>query len=527
MDRTKRTAAVVVGIAVLLAAIATLGMYRIVSQIPATAAEMETVDVVVAQHPLKLGTRISRDHVKVVQWPAKRAGGWHVRKGRRRRRPWRDFSRGRERAADEHETRGARGGAGLPPSIPPGMRAISVKVNEVVGVAGFVVPGTRVDVMVTLSKGMRDDDSLTRVVVSNAQVLTAGTRYDQEKAKEGTPIPSTVVTLLVTPEDGERIALAASEGQIMLALRNPLDTTPTTTTGVRTAGLFGQPPVKDKPVASVGAGQADSARRCRRSAETFDLYGRSDPWGQAHRGDRPMSVSSQLWGHRPRGAALLVALVVLGGDVRAQQPPAPAVPGQVPATPAQAPAMPAPGARPQFERVPVTAGRSTIVPTDFAITRIAITNPEVADAVVVQPREILIDGKKAGTVSLIVWGSDRRAQYDIVVEPAITTLEQQLQALFPGEAITVSVSDEAMILSGQVSSTAVMLRAGEIARSSSSKVQVINMLQVPGGNESQQVMLQVRFAEVNRRALTELGLSLFVTRDRSRRPIHDAAVCRP
>ena len=156
------------------------------------------------------------------------------------------------------------------------------------------------------------------------------------------------------------------------------------------------------------------------------------------------------------------------------------MPGQVTATPAQTPSVPAPAARQQFERVPVTAGRSTVVPTDFAITRIAITNPEVADAVVVQPREILIDGKKAGTVSLIVWGADRRAQYDIVVEPAITTLEQHLQTLFPGEDIAVSVSEEAVILSGQVSSTAVMLRAGEIARASSAKTQVINMLQVPG-----------------------------------------------
>jgi pilus assembly protein CpaB len=117
-----------------------------------------------------------------------------------------------------------------------------VKVNEVIGVAGFVVPGTRVDVMVTLTSRQQNADSQTRVVVSNAQVLTAGTRYDQEKAKEGAPIPSTVVTLLVSPQDGERIALAASEGQLMLALRNPLDTTTTQTTGVRTAGLFGQPP---------------------------------------------------------------------------------------------------------------------------------------------------------------------------------------------------------------------------------------------------------------------------------------------
>ncbi len=170
--------------------------------------------------------------------------------------------------------------------------------------------------------------------------------------------------------------------------------------------------------------------------------------------------------------------------------------------------------RPQYQRVVVTSGQSTVVPTDFDVTRIAITNPEVADAVVVQPREILIDGKKSGTVSLIVWGAETRRQYDIVVEAAITPLEEHLRALFPGEAITVSVNDEAIILSGLVSTTAVMLRAAEIAASSSAKSKVINMLQVPGGSASQQVMLQVRFAEVNRKVLTELGVNLFVNRDR-------------
>src|SRR5688572_11126281 len=181
---------------------------------------------------------------------------------------------------------------------------------------------------------------------------------------------------------------------------------------------------------------------------------------------------------------------------------------------AQQPAPPVATPRPQYERVVVTSGRSTVVATAFDVTRIAVTNPEIADAVVVQPREILVDGKKSGTVSLIVWGSNKRSQYDIVVEPAITTLEQHMQSLFPGEAITVSVSEEAIILSGHVSSTAVMLRAGEIATSSSAKSKVINMLQVPGGSESQQVMLQVRFAEVNRKALTELGVNLFVNRER-------------
>ncbi|HJR59032.1 MAG TPA: type II and III secretion system protein family protein [Vicinamibacterales bacterium] len=183
-----------------------------------------------------------------------------------------------------------------------------------------------------------------------------------------------------------------------------------------------------------------------------------------------------------------------------------------PVQPPQAVA-PAPAGQPAAERVVVTAGRSTVLATQGDVTRIAITDPTIADAVVVEPREILIDGKKAGTISLIVWSGSSRKNYDIVVEPAITTLEQHLQALFPGEPIEVSVSEEAVILSGLVSSTSVMLRAAEIARASSSKSQIINMLQVPGGSESQQVMLQVRFAEVNRRAVKEVGLALFAQRE--------------
>jgi pilus assembly protein CpaC len=166
----------------------------------------------------------------------------------------------------------------------------------------------------------------------------------------------------------------------------------------------------------------------------------------------------------------------------------------------------------QVERVPLTAGRSTVLRTDFEIVRIAVTNPAVADAVVVQSREILVDGKSPGTVSLIVWSNTERRHYDLVVEPAITTLQQQLRALFPGEDVRVSATDEAIILSGAVSTNNVSLRAAEIAQASSSKVKIINMLQLPSGQESQQVMLQVRFAEVNRRALTELGASFIVNR---------------
>jgi pilus assembly protein CpaB len=142
-------------------------------------------------------------------------------------------------------------GSGLPPAIPPGMRAISIKVDDVIGVSGFVSPGSHVDLVVTIR---REDDSMTRTVASNVQVLTAGTRRDQTQSQTDAKGTS-VVTLMVSPEDAERIALAQSEGQIMLVLRNPLDHEPTVTSGIKTAALMGQsePPPPPAPVAKAPA----------------------------------------------------------------------------------------------------------------------------------------------------------------------------------------------------------------------------------------------------------------------------------
>jgi pilus assembly protein CpaC len=161
------------------------------------------------------------------------------------------------------------------------------------------------------------------------------------------------------------------------------------------------------------------------------------------------------------------------------------------------------------ERVQLTTGRSTVTFTDFDVIRIAVTNPAVADAIVVSPREVLVDGKAPGTTSLIIWGDGTRVQYDVVVLAPVPPLQEQMQQLFPGENIGVSIVNEAIILSGSVSSNNVMLRAAEVATATSAGSRIINMLQVPGGIESQQVLLQVRIAEVSRIALSELGVSFF------------------
>jgi pilus assembly protein CpaB len=134
------------------------------------------------------------------------------------------------------------------------MRAVSVRVNEVIGVAGYVLPGTRVDVLATASPTNSQTDTTTKVSLSNVQVVTAGTRIEQDQDK-GKPMSVTVVTLLVYPEQAERLALASTEGKIQLALRNPLDTSAPETPGVKTAMLLGSvkaPAVKSAPAKSSG-----------------------------------------------------------------------------------------------------------------------------------------------------------------------------------------------------------------------------------------------------------------------------------
>jgi pilus assembly protein CpaC len=186
-----------------------------------------------------------------------------------------------------------------------------------------------------------------------------------------------------------------------------------------------------------------------------------------------------------------------------------AVQGQAPSQPPPAQA-PAAAGQDDMPRVTLTVGRSTVMTMEFDITRVSITNPAVADVTVVDTRELLIDGKGAGTVSLIIWGPPpTRVQYDVVVDPGVSPLQRQIQTLFPGEDITANETPEAVILTGHASTNVVMLRAGEIAAAIMPKAKVINMLQLPGGNGSQQVMLQVRVAEVNRTALNQLGATLF------------------
>ena len=162
------------------------------------------------------------------------------------------------------------------------------------------------------------------------------------------------------------------------------------------------------------------------------------------------------------------------------------------------------------ESVNLTVGRSTVVATGTAIARVSLTSPDVADAMVTSSNELLINGKNPGTISMFVWDrSGAIHKYEVNVQRDLARLADQYKDLFPGENITAHSSGKSIVLSGVVSAQNVAEKAMSVAAGYvDKKDDVVSLLQVVpnGGN---QVLLKVRFAEVSRNAMSQLGASLF------------------
>jgi pilus assembly protein CpaB len=228
----------VLAIAILAGGGLAYGTYNFVQNQPAQTVHAPTQPVVVAAADLQLGSELKKEDLVVVNFPQGQAPEGTFS------RPADIVGRGLIVPVVKNEPilpaklASKEAGSGLPPVIPEGMRAVSVRVNEVIGVAGYVLPGTRVDVVATASPNEARGDTTSKLILSNVQVLTAGTRMEQDQEK-GKPMQVTVITLLVNPEQSERLALASTEGKIQLALRNPMDQTAPETPGVKTAALVG------------------------------------------------------------------------------------------------------------------------------------------------------------------------------------------------------------------------------------------------------------------------------------------------
>jgi len=222
-------------VAVILAFLVSSFVYQKFKQASAVLPAVAMKQIVVASAPLQLGTRLDPTKLRLISWPGNEpmAG---------------TFSRVEDCANRalitpvaenepilESKLASVQSGAGLPATIPEGMRALSVAVNDVVAVAGFVIPGTMVDVLVTGQAG--SGGNITRTILENVRVLAAGQKIEQDR--DGKPQPVPVITLLVTPEDASKLTMASTQGKIQLALRNTIDTKTVSPPPVLQAALFG------------------------------------------------------------------------------------------------------------------------------------------------------------------------------------------------------------------------------------------------------------------------------------------------
>jgi pilus assembly protein CpaB len=221
----------------LLAAYLAFRFLRQPTTAPIQAAEVSTVGVMIAARDLPVGHLLQQEDMRVLEWPVGAVPDGFARD------PSEVVGRGLIASVRMHEPllfskiSGADSGYGLELAVQPGMRATAVRVNEVVGVAGWMHEGQRVDVIVTLDQGAQMQDPITQIVLQDVEVLRIGAMVEVDDKNE--PYAVTVVTLHVDPEESERLTLAETKGQIRLALRNPLDRDTVDTQGVMPRELVG------------------------------------------------------------------------------------------------------------------------------------------------------------------------------------------------------------------------------------------------------------------------------------------------
>jgi pilus assembly protein CpaB len=208
-------------------------------------AKPTSIPIVVAVRDLEIGTLIRDVDLTTAEWVGTPPKGALVSK---------DVAQGRGVVSQIYqgepilETRlaAAGSGGGLAATIPPGMRACAVRVDDVVGVAGFVLPGMRVDVLVSgNAPGSTNQGPKVKTLLQNIQVLSAGSNI--QKDAEGKPVQVPVVNLLVSPEEAELLSLASNQTKIQLVLRNPLDTDTPKTPAFFAANLFSEGAPTPKP----------------------------------------------------------------------------------------------------------------------------------------------------------------------------------------------------------------------------------------------------------------------------------------
>src|SRR6266568_4098642 len=210
-----------------------------------------------------------------------------------------------------------------------------------------------------------------------------------------------------------------------------------------------------------------------------------------------------------RQLGFLIILGLAAVAVSQGQPTAPAAPAAQAPAEAQSPTTLSPTPMPEPQGAAplrVMVNKSLLINTTERLKRISVTDPNVADALVVTPTQILVHGRAPGEVSLLIWDElERSRSFDLRVDVDVSAAAEEERRIFPDEQITVTPSRSAIVLSGHVSTEDVAKRAGMIAEAYSKNV--VNVLTF-GPVGAQEVLLEVKFAEVDRSAVTQLGINI-------------------
>jgi pilus assembly protein CpaB len=234
-------------LAFIVAAVSSYLVYKVAGNQMRGAPQERTTRIIVPARNLEIGTLIKDADLTIAKWVGSLPKGTVVAK---------EAAVGRGVVSQLYEGEPiidnrlapAGSGGGMAATIRPGMRACAVRVNDVVGVGGFVLPGMRVDVLISGNGpgSTQTEGPKVRTLLQNIEVLSAGTNI--QKDNEGKPVQVPVVNLLVTPEQAELLSLAGNETKIQLVLRNPLDTDTAKTPGIAMSRLFSDAAPKPKAV---------------------------------------------------------------------------------------------------------------------------------------------------------------------------------------------------------------------------------------------------------------------------------------
>src|SRR5438105_5698260 len=154
----------------------------------------------------------------------------------------------------------------------------------------------------------------------------------------------------------------------------------------------------------------------------------------------------------------------------------------------------------------LTVGRGELLQFTDETSRVSVSDPTIAEAVLVSPHDVVLNGKAPGNTTIMIWHGDNVSPYNISVEPDLSEIQRQLRATFPAEQIEVSSSKDAILLTGVVSEAEIAKQAASIAAVHAKSV--VNLIQSPPA-DNRQVMLQVKFATVDRSSLAQLGANFF------------------